>query len=206
MVKKIREKSGQISVIMVVFIMTLSYMLAGMTDMGTRHWGLKETQSKIDIAGMNALYSSINLESLRHETLEITGGGNGISSDGSGAGSIDPSQYEPVVKKAYTDELRAVKYGGKSPNISYVDVDFEYSNFGLGYKTNSAKERPQVILESVVSYIVENSNLLDKYDKNLSKQISSSHANTDFTVTIKSTAEDGKAELLIHSITRLVLK
>lgn len=206
MLKKIKSKKGQISVLMVVFIMILCYMLAGMVDIANRQWGIEETQSKIDIAGMNALYGSINLDSLRLETLEISGGGGGIGHDGAGADTINPSQYEPVVKKAYRDELTKVTYGGKSPAIRYTDVDFEYSNFGLGYKGNTAKQRPQVVLESVVSYTVDTSTLTDKFTGTLGKEISSSHANTDFKVTVTESAKDGKAELLIHSITRLVLK
>lgn len=206
MLKRIKEKDGQISVIMVIFIMILCYILSGMIDIGGRQWAVKETQSKIDIAGMNALYGTVNLESLRLETLEISGGGNGIASDGSGADSVSPSQYEPIVREAYRNELSKVRYGGKSPNIRYTDVNFEFSDFGLGYKDSIAKQRPQVVLESVVSYSVESTKITDKVSGNINKKISSSHANTDFTITIKENAEDGQAELLIHSITRLVLK
>lgn len=67
MINKLKEKKGQISVTMVIFIMVLCYMLASMIDIGNRQWGLRETQTKIDIAGMNALYNSVNLDSLRLE-------------------------------------------------------------------------------------------------------------------------------------------
>lgn len=206
MFNKLKNKDGQISVIMVVFIMILCYILSGMVDLGTRYWGLKETQSKIDIAGMNALYGTVNLESLRLETLEIEGSQNGIASDGTGAESVNPDEYEPIVRNAYREELKKVRYGSRKPEIRFTDVNFEFSDFGLGFKESSAKKRPQVVLESVVAYKVDSTTLTDKLSGNINKKVSSSHSNTEFTVTINEKAKDGEAELLIHSITRLVLK
>lgn len=206
MFNKLKNKDGQISVIMVVFIMILCYILSGMVDLGTRYWGLKETQSKIDIAGMNALYGTVNLDSLRLETLEIEGSQNGIASDGTGAESVNPDEYEPIVRNAYREELKKVRYGSNKPEIRFTDVNFEFSDFGLGFKENSAKKRPQVVLESVVAYKVDSTTLTDKLSGNINKKVSSSHSNTEFTVTINEKAKDGEVELLIHSITRLVLK
>lgn len=204
MINKLKEKKGQISVIMVIFIMILCYMFASMIDIGNRQWGLRETQTKIDIAGMNALYNSVDLNSLRLETLNI--GGSGISSDGTGADSITASQYETKVRDEYKKELSTVTYGGASPSIRYTKVDFEYSNTGLGYKGSNAKSRPQVLLESVVSYTVDSSTVTDTLNLNKQATVTSSLSNTSFTVSVQDTAEDGKAILLIHSETKLVLK
>lgn len=204
MVNKLNEKKGQISVIMVIFIMGLCYMFAGMIDIGNRQWGLREVQTKLDIAGMNALYNSVNLESLRLETLDI--GGSGISSDGSGADSINPSQYEKVIQNAYKNELNTVTFAGEKPTIKYTKVDFQYTSTGLGFKSSNAKKRPQVLLESVVSYKVDSSTFTDSLNFNKKKTVTSSLSNTSFTVSVSETAEDGMATLLIHSETKLVLK
>lgn len=204
MINKLKEKKGQISVIMVIFIMILCYMLASMIDIGNRQWGLRETQTKIDIAGMNALYNSVNLDSLRLETLDI--GGSGISSDGTGADSLNSSQYATKVRNEYTKELSNITYGGARPNIRYTNVDFEYSSTGLGYKGSGTKSRPQVLLESIVSYTVDSSIVTDKLNLDKQATVTSSLSNTNFTITVKDTAEDGKAILLIHSETKLVLK
>lgn len=204
MVNKLKEKKGQVSVVMVILIMILCYMFAGMVDLGTRQWGLRETQTKIDIAGMNALYNSVNLDSLRLETLDI--GGSGISADGSGASSIDSSKYETKVKNEYTKELSSITYGGVKPTIKYTRVEFQYTNKGLGYKGSSAKSRPQILLESVVSYTVDSSLLTDNVTLNKGGTVQSSLSNTSFTISVQDVANDGKAVLLIHSETKLVLK
>lgn len=204
--KIIKNKDGAVSVIVVIFVLILATMLAGMVDMGIMQFGIKETQTKIDVAGTNALYSSINLESLRLETLEVEGGGTGIGADGSGLDSINSSKYESVINNRYRDELRMIRYGGQTPQIQYTKVDLEYSDFGLGFKGSSVNKRPQVVLESVVSYTVASSSVSDIFSGNKGKEIKSSHANTNFTVTIGETSGDGEMQVLIHSITRLVLK
>ena len=204
MINKLKEKKGQISVIMIVFIMVLCYMLASMIDIGNKQWGLRETQTKIDIAGMNALYNSVNLDSLRHEVWDI--GGSGISSDGTGANSINSSQYESKIRSEYRRELSAITYGGSRPEIRYTNVDFEYSNTGLGYKGSSARRRPQVLLESIVSYTVDSSLVTDRFNLNKGGTVTSSLSNTSFTITVQDTAQDGMSVLLIHSETKLVLK
>lgn len=204
MIKKLKSKKGEISVLMVLFILILTYMFGFMLDLGNRQWGIRETQTKIDIAGTNALYKSINLNSLKFESLDI--GGTSIGADGSGASSVNPSVYESVIKDAYKKELSAVTYGGSSPTILYTKVDFKYTNTGLGYTAGSAKSRPQVALESVVSYTVDSSLVTDNVNVNKQETVKSSLSNTSFTVNIKDSANDGKAIVYIHSETKVVLK
>lgn len=199
-----KDKKGQISVIVVILIMILSYMFSALVDIGGMQWGLRETQTKLDIAGTNALYKSINLDSLRMEVLDV--GGSGISSDGTGASTINPSEYEAVIKKAYNNELSSVTYGNSKPQIKYTKVDFMYTDKGLGFKNSSTKKRPQILLESVVSYTVDSSKVTDSRSIKGKKTVTSSLSNTTFTVTIEDKAEDGKSTLLIHSETKLVLK
>lgn len=203
MVKKLQSKKGAVSVLMVVFILVLCYMFGSMLDLGNRYWGIRETQSKIDIAGSNALYNSINEDNLKYEVLDI--GGSAIGIDGSGAGSLT-SAHETVIKNAYKTELANVKFGNASPEILYTKVDFQYTNKGLGYKGTATKSRPQVALESVVRYRVDVSMVTDGVNINKTSTVKSSLSNTSFTVTVKDTAKDGKADLYIHSETKLVLK
>lgn len=207
MVNIIKRKNGEISILMALFILVLCIMLSGMMDLASRQWGLRETQTKIDIAGTNALYRSIDLNSLKDETLQIIGGGDGISSDGTGSSSVNSSEVESIIRKAYKEELSTIQYGGNYPTIKYSKVKFEYTNKGLGYKgSNASKERPQVSLESVVSYKIATSSVIDNFTGNKDKTFSSSFSNSEFKVTINENANDGTSELLIHSTTRIVLK
>ena len=211
LIKRIKETKGEISILIALFILILCIMLSGLTDIGNRHWGLRETQTKIDIAGTNALYQSIDLNGLRDETLQIIGGGTGITSSGEGTveggnSGISSNEVESIIKRAYEKELSEIKYGKVYPTVKYSTVKFEYTNKGLGYKTDISRDRPQVSLESVVSYTVDSSPVLDSYTGNKNKDFSSSFSNSQFTVSINESANDGKVELLIHSITRIVLK
>lgn len=204
MLKKLKQKEGELNILLVVLIMVVCYMLSGMVDISSKQWALKETQSKLDIAGMNALYNSIDLNSLKFEKLDI--GGNSIAMDGSGADSLNSSTYTKIVKDAYVEELRNVTYGGKRPTIRYTNVDFSYTNTGLGYSGSTAKRRPQVALESVISYTVASSDLTDISGIYNNKSVTSSLSNTKFDISIEDSANDGESILLIHSETKLVLK
>ena len=203
MKNKITDKKGEVSILMVALIFIVCIMLSGMIDMSTKQWGIKETQSKLDIAGTNALYNSIDLESLKLEELNI--GGSSISMDGTTT-SLNSSQYTSVVKSNYTQELSKVTYGGKTPTIRYVNVDFLYTNKGLGYTGSSVKERPQVSLQSVVSYVVPSSTVTDGSGGLNIQTGTSSLSNSTFHIEIEDSVNDGESILVIQSETKIVLK
>lgn len=203
MKNKIKDKKGEVSILIVSLIFIVCIMLSAIIDMAVKQWGIKETQSKLDIAGTNALYNSIDLESLKLEELNI--GGSSISMDGTSS-SLDSSLYTSVVKDNYTKELSKVTYGGKKPTIRYVNVDFLYTNKGLGYSGSSVKERPQVSLQSVVSYTVSSSTVTDTSGIFNVKTGTSSLSNSTFNIKVEDSSNDGESILVIQSETKIVLK
>ena len=208
MLKKIKnDKKGAVSIIMVFFILTLVASFTLLFDMSYTMFGLREVQSKIDMAGVNALYSSIDLDYLRNEQMGVVNGGGSISS----SGSVNLSSgYTTTIKNAYTQALNKIDYPGENPKVRKTNVTFEYSNFGLGYNAASnssgARKRPQIVLESIVSYEVPASTLIDEATKSVTKNVKSLHTGSEFKVTIQDAGKDGKKTVLVHSITRIVLK
>lgn len=202
MKNKIMNKNGEVSVLVVALIFISCIMVTGLVDMSMSQWGIRETQAKLDIAGTNALYNSIDLESLKLEELNI--GGNSISMDGTS--SLVNEGYKKTIQSNYLDELSKVTYGGQKPVIRHTNVDFVYTNKGLGYIGSATKARPQVSLQSVVSYTVSSSALTDSAGGFKSKIGNSSLSNTRFDISIEDSANDGESILIIQSETKIVLK
>lgn len=207
MFKKIKtERKGAISIIMVLFILTLVSSLSLLFDMSYSMFGMREIQSKIDMAGINALYSTIDLEALRNEEMGVINGGGSISH----SGVSNLGNFAPVVRSAYIEELQKIRYHGDAPTVRRAEVSFEYSNFGLGYNSavnsSGAKKRPQIVLESIVSYEVPVSTIIDETTRKVTGSVDSYHQTGSFTVTVQDIGADGKKTVLVHSITRIVLK
>ena len=80
----------------------------------------------------------------------------------------------------------------------------------MGYNaangSTSAKSRPQVVLESIVSYDVSSSVLIDEFTRNVKKSVQSTYSNSEFSVTVSDRGKDGKSTVMLHSITRIILK
>lgn len=205
--QKINSSKGAISIMMVIFLLTLSAAFAMLIDLSSIMFGMKEIQSKMDIAGMNALYNVVDYRYLRDETLGLTNG-ESITSSGTTSFAGTTSTYATLIRNKYNDELRSIKYPGSNPKIEKSRVSFEYSKFGVGYNSSSssAKSKPQVVLESIVSYEVSASNLVDSITRNLVKRVWSTYDAKDFTVTISDTGQDGKSKVMLHSITRIILE
>lgn len=205
-----KEKKGAVSILMVIFILTLAGAFALLIDMSSTMFGMKEIQSKIDMAGINALYDSIDLRYLRNEEMGVVSNGGVISSSGNMTAEVISGNYKSIIENKYRDELNSIKYPGTNPKVRKANVTFEHSNFGLGYNSavnsSGATLRPQIILESIVSYDVPASTLVDEKTKSVTKKVKSVHTGTDFTVTTTDSGVDGKKTVLVHSITRMVLK
>lgn len=209
--KKIKnDKKGAVSIMMVIFILTLVASLSLLIDLSGTMFGMKEVQSKIDIAGINALYNSIDATRLRNEEMGIISNGGSISSSGNISSEVSTGAFADIIRREYIDELNQIRYPGETPMVRSARVSFEHSNFGLGFNSASnstgAKNRPQIVLESIVSYDVPSSAIVDRISKSITKKVNSVHSNSEFKVTIEDVASDGMKTVLVHSITRLVLK
>lgn len=204
-----KNVKGAVSIIMVIFILILATAFTLLIDLSSTMFGMKEIQSKIDIAGINALYNSIDYTQLRDETLGVVDGGS-ITSGGSLSSDMNEHKYIEVIRNRYINELQQIKYPGENPKIQKSEVRFVYNDFGVGYNaangSTSAKSRPQVVLESIVSYDVSSSVLIDEFTRNVKKSVKSTYSNSEFSVTVSDRGKDGKSTVMLHSITRIILK
>ena len=89
-----KEKKGAVGIIMVIFILTLAGALALLMDISSTMFGMKEIQSKIDMAGINALYDSIDLRYLRNEEMGVVSGGGVISGLGNMSSEVLSGNYK----------------------------------------------------------------------------------------------------------------
>ena len=144
-----KNVKGAVSIIMVIFILILVTAFTMLIDLSSSMFGMKEIQSKIDIAGINALYNSIDYTQLRDETLGVVNGGS-ITSSGSLSSDMNERKYVEIIRNKYINELQQIKYPGENPKIQKSEVRFVYNDFGVGYNaangSTSAKSRPQVVL------------------------------------------------------------
>lgn len=204
-----KNVKGAVSIIMVIFILILATAFTLLIDLSSTMFGMKEIQSKIDIAGINALYNSVDYNQLRDETLGVVDGGS-ITSGGSFSSDMNERKYIEVIRNRYINELQQIKYPGENPKIQKSEVRFVYNDFGVGYNAangaTSAKARPQVVLESIVSYEIPSSTLVDEINRNITKTVKSRYSNSEFSVTVSDVGKDGKATVMLHSITRIILK
>lgn len=204
-----KNVKGAVSIIMVIFILILVTAFTMLIDLSSSMFGMKEIQSKIDIAGINALYNSIDYTQLRDETLGVVNGGS-ITSSGSLSSDMNERKYVEIIRNKYINELQQIKYPGENPKIQKSEVRFVYNDFGVGYNaangSTSAKSRPQVVLESIVSYDVSSSVLVDEFTRNVKKSVKSTYSNSEFSVTVSDRGKDGKSTVMLHSITRIILK
>ena len=76
----------------------------------------------------------------------------------------------------------------------------------MGYSGSSVKERPQVSLQSVVSYTVSSSTVTDTSGIFNVKTGTSSLSNSTFNIKVEDSSNDGESILVIQSETKIVLK
>ena len=208
-IKKIKkENKGAISILIVIFIFILVIAFDGLFGISTSMSSITGLQSKLDIAGLNALYDSVDLNALKDNQLGVVDGGGIITNDGQVNQAVFEGKFKNVIKRKYEDELRRIEFPGKNMKILKTDVDFEYSNFGIGFSSSSstARQRPQIILESIISYDVASSSAFDELDRVKGKDIKSVRSGTTINITVTDSGRDGYQTIVVHSVTRLVLK
>lgn len=179
------DKKGGFSIIYVIAIFVAMLIAIGFMDILSRSYHMDEIQSSMDIAGISALQTGVDETKLRVEVFEIDE-------------HVVKSNYKKLIRNNLDNMGGIVSYKIYDP-----DVDFDpNSTYGLG---STSKGRPQAVLDSTVVIVVENSQMFDLipgayetfYDSKDGKYID---------VKYNGTTEDGKVELIIRSVTRIVYR
>nr|WP_162182149.1 hypothetical protein [Jeotgalibacillus malaysiensis] len=204
---RLNNEKGSYSIIAVMLIFIILIAVAAYTDMITKRWTINEVQAVMDLSGGNTLKKHVNLNELYQEKIgdgRFTSDKNKEQIKSELEAAVD-EDYLRKIEDAYKEELfNQIKVNDtiSSVQVTNLDVDFGYTNEGLGEK---ATPRPQFVIDSVVQLEVKTSNQFDT-GANYTSQVFSSFNSSNFEVTVIDKPKDGKQTLAVRSVTRLVYR
>lgn len=209
--EKVQNQKGAYSVVITILILVMVLVMTGYMDIMNKKWAVSEVQTIMDTSGINTLQNQVNNSALRAEILSLDKDSNDITDQdyadrNNGAFTVAEQQkYKSDMALYYQQELaRQIK--GRTNVSSYeierVDVTFSYDHWGLGTTT---KRLPQITLDAVVKMRVKQTGVFDN-TINITRTMYSARNNANFTVTYDGEAENGEAELIVRSVTRLVYR
>lgn len=201
MMKKLQNNKGSFAIISAVLVFVVILAISAYSDMIAKRWTINEVQSIMDASGANTLKNTVDLTYLRAEILATDENNTADTA----TKLVATTDYKNKIKKAYIKELESQVSTNQTItdlNVQTVDVSFNYDTFGLG---ESEKPRPQITLDSVTKLKVTSQEWMDNMD-GMSADVYSSRNNSTFTVQYAGKTADGKTELIIRSVTRLVYR
>lgn len=187
MFSNLRKKdgySGLMSMIYIVIVLIAIYGIMAFSEIVSRAYLINETQSIMDVAGLSALRAGLDDEELRLERFVVHE-------------TVVNREYRKLLQEALGDYGALVDY-----KIMRLEIRNINENWGLGI---SSREREQAILDSTVLLIVDSYTPLDVYPA-LQKTFHDGYESEDFTLTYMGQTEDGQAQLMVRSVTRLVYR
>lgn len=188
MMKKIKsllgKKEGASTILYVIIIFIAILIITAFTDMLIRSFTTSELQSSMDIAGVSSLQTGIDETKLRVEIFEV-----------------DSHVVEATYKNLVMKQLNASEKV-KSYRFIRTDVENYNSNFGLGI---SKKNRPQALIDSTMIIVVESSQVFDFFP-GAYKTYYDSKDSANFDISYLGKTEDGKVELSVRSVSRIVYR
>lgn len=158
--------------------------ITALGDVLVRGYVINEVQSIMDVAGTSALQSGVDQTKLRLEIFEVNK-------------NVVESNYKAMVSQELN---RFPKIAG----YQFLDTDVEVfnENWGLG---QSSKSRPQAMLDSTMVIVVEGSPVFDLIP-GANQWFYHSKSNSYFDVSYIGKTNDGKVELLVRSVSRIVYR
>jgi len=108
--------------------------------------------------------------------------------------------YKDIIKTSYKNELNFDSSVIRSYSIVSQDIYFERSTWGTG---NSGDQKPQIVLETVMKFIIKISRGHD-YTSRLIRNFYSSKSNKNLQVLSVGSLSDGRTELVVRSAVRSI--
>lgn len=193
-VSSFSEKKGGFSLLYVIVIFIAMLIAIGFLDILSRNFHMNELQSSMDIAGVSALQKGVD-ETKLHVGFRDE---NGQLLDNIIDVHAVESTYKQFVRDFLNDSNEIIDY-----RFVKTDVEFDpNSTYGLG---QTSKGRPQALIDSTVVIVVDNSQMFDLVP-GAYKTYYDSKDGTFFDVNFLGTTEDGKVELMIRSVSRIVYR
>jgi hypothetical protein len=180
----LNNKDGGFSILFVILIFIGIIVMVGFLDITVRSYTINELQSNMDVSGVSSLQSGIDKTKLRVEIFDV-----------------DKHIVEANYKKMISERLNEAE-NIESFHFIKTDVETFNSDFGLG---KSSKTRPQALLDSTIVIVVDNSQMFDLVPGSY-KMYYDSKSSDYFEIQYNGKTDDGKVELIVRSVSRLVYR
>lgn len=180
----IKNTKGSFAILFVILTFIGVLVATAFIDILKESWTLQEVQSIMDTSGVSALRAGIDEQKLRIEEFEIN---------------------EFAVKTTFMNLTQQLFANSKNIyHVTYLPIEVEVfkDNWGIG---GVNKQHWQALLDSTIIIQVDGSPVFDLFP-NLKKTFYDSRDGRDFDVTYKGTTQDGKIELAVRSVSRIVYR
>lgn len=184
MMRFFKNKKGSFSILFVILAFIALLVITATTDIMRQAYVINEVQGIMDVAGVSAIRSSVEEETLRGEKFVFS--------------------RERAIANFHNLVNSRIKTGGiiVYKNITVDDVHYEFSKQGLGSNAGNAH---QVWMDSYMILRVKSSPVFDMLP-GAEEKFYKSYNNQNFTVTSNGETEDGETELIIRSVSRVVYR
>jgi hypothetical protein len=190
------NKKGEISITLIILVLTSMVFIAGYYNAVKINYAMDEIQSNLDIVGVSTLEKLTNFNILKDEIYGID---KQNKIDYYGANQV-LKNYKDIIKTSYKNELNFDSSVIRSYSIVSQDIYFERSTWGTG---NSRDQKPQIVLETVMKFIIKISRGHD-YTSRLIRNFYSSKSNKNLQVLSVGSLSDGRTELVVRSAVRSI--
>lgn len=206
MIKKYKNKKGAYTILGVIFLFLICLTITSYIDMLKKNYILNEVQSIMDMSGVSSLESVVNdsegnRDRLKEEILAVDKDDYiDTTNNNSRLKGYDDIIFNKYKKLIY----KSIKTNNNIDSITIQKQDISFSNvrYGLG---KTSKKRPQITLDTTARVIANVSPNFDTIEK-ITKKYWSARKGTEFQVVSKNATKDGKTELIVRSVSRLVYR
>ncbi|MFQ4259427.1 UNVERIFIED_CONTAM: hypothetical protein C4Z64_02185 [Clostridioides difficile] len=203
---RLNNNDGSIAILGCALILVFVTVATGFLSLSNSSWVLNEVQSIMDLSTTNALQQSINNEYLRQEVINVSNSDSSISNDG--VLNVNNKLLSDVINTSFRKELN--RQVGLTPFIQKIDINYlkpelVYENWGLNYAGDLNKERPQLILDSIVQITLKNYREFDNLGSYIINEYNA-RDNGNMKISVEGKTGDGNLILTIRTLSRLVYR
>lgn len=192
--KKISDKKGVISIIYIILIFIATIVILGFIGITNKAMSINEIQGIMDNAGVIALRRSVNETKWRVEELEVNE-------------SMARNEFIKLIHE-YLDAGKGKLL--KSYHIDRNDVRIYPPNHprirSLGISSNIKGPRDQYFLEATMTATFPVESIVDLVSYHAVSFFDFLNTNDYATVMVSGRNEDGEMEVIVRTVSRLVLR
>lgn len=209
--KKLHNQDGAITIIGAIICLIVIIVFSAYISINKTSWATSEIQSIMDITATNTFQNVLSSKALKKEIVKLNSNDNQlyIANDNIHVSPVDP-RVDKVLKDEYSKQLAKSLSSNNSVIKNYKIVKFrgnlEKSKWGIN------KNRPQIVIDSVVQATINNSKDWDPNNfykikfKNARNKDIMTDDNHDITIDVNGRSDDGEIILTIRSLSRMIYR